>query len=752
MKNFKSKLFYSFFILLIFFNVKIFSKSLIFDGLQKLSFEDIQALTDSDIYSSDYDEIKINNLIRELYKSDLIYDLKLAETTNSYLISIEENSIIENIYINGNERIDDEILKNIISSNVKSFLDRDKITKDLDTIRNFYSSQGFYNSSINVITENVNLDKINLIFQISENDFAKISDINFFGNITFSDRFLSSIIFSDTKSDFNIFGKGSNLNPEVFDLDKAKLTDFYNDKGFNSVDISYSINKNTFSNYSIDFYINENYRTKILDINFDSIRNLDAIFSEKLLSLSEELKQDLSENQNFYDFNLINEYLISVNDILISQNLTNKILNINVNQVADDYNLTFYFDEVTPKIVNKINITGNAITKDSTLRSKLSIEPGDYYNKYKFEKDLKYFKTLKYINSVDSNLIENESSVSIDLDFNENKKTGNILLAGTVNSDTGLGVSFGISDDNIFGLGDKINSTISLNSKSVLFNIDYQQYFTSNPYLSNRYKFFNSEKDFTSSYGYKTKNTGFAYSIYYEIDDQTSSNIGIDYTYNENHSATISSDEAISDNIGEFNNFKLFYSLTNDSTNDKLYPSKGSLNRLFLELSPQEISDDAFVKITLKNSIFFDNSLNSNFFFINNNIGIAEPLNGKLKTKETFNLGGLNFKGFKYNGIGPSNTNNIYLGGNKYFTSTFGYGTKFLFDEKDNVNFKLFYTVGSLWDSDYTNSEFKLRSSAGISFDLLTAVGPISFSYSVPINKSFTDESDNFNFTIGTSF
>ena len=752
MNNFKSKLFYFFFILFIFLNIKVFSKPINFEGLQKLSLDDLQTITNTDIYSSEYNELKINDLIKELYNSDLIFDLKFSETKEIYSIFIEENSKIENIYFNGNIRIDDDNLKNIISSNVNSFLSKDKITKDIDTIRSFYSSKGYYDSSVNVITEKVNLDKINLIFQISENELAKISKINFFGNKTFSDRILSSVIFSDSKSDFNVFGKGSNLNPEVFELDKVKLTDFYNDKGFNLVDINYVINKNSFSSYSVNFYINENYRTKILDINFSYNENLDSKLFNKILDFNEELKKQLSNNQNFYDFKIINDYLSITNDYLISQNLANKIVNINVTEDADDYNLTFYFDEITPKVINKINITGNTITRDSTLRSKLSIEPGDYYNIYKFEKDLNNLKSLRYINTVDSNLTEKLSSVSIDLDINENKKTGNILLAGTANSDTGLGLSFGIRDDNIFGLGDKINSSVSVTSKSLLFNIDYQQYFTSNPYLSNRYKFFNSENDFTSSYGYKSKNIGISYSIDYDIDDQTSSNIGIDYTNNENHSATISSDNSISDSIGEFNNFKIFYSLTKDSTNDRLYPSEGSLNKLFLELSPDEISDDPFIRITLKNTIFFDNTLNSNFFFIDNNIGLAEPLKGKLKTKETFNLGGLNFKGFKYNGIGPSNSNNIYLGGNKYFTSTLGYGTKFLFDEKDNVNFKLFTTVGSLWDSDYTNSKFKLRSSAGISFDFLTAVGPISFSYSVPINKSSTDESDNFNFTIGTSF
>ena len=744
----------SFFQLLIFFififNANIFAKSIYIDGISKLTLSDIEALTDFDIYSDDYDKLKVNEFIKKLYSSDLIYDVMLIENLDSFLIIIEENFIIENIYINGNIRVNDETIKSAISSKENSFLNKDKIINDINIIRNFYSSQGFYNSSINVITENVSSDKKNIIFQITENNFAKISNINFFGNKTFSDRQLSAIIFSETKSDFNIFGKGSNLNPEIFNIDKMKLKEFYEDRGFNSINVNYNISKSKFSSFSLDFYIDENYRSKILDVNFSYNRDLN-FSSDALNKFNKELEDNLSKNEFYYDFNMINEYLSKINNFLISQNLTNKLVNIKVLNSNSDYNLDFYLEEITPKVIEKINITGNAITKDKTLRSKFSIEPGDYFNKFNFQKDLDYLKSFRYINDVEPEIIENQSSVSINLDINENKKTGNILFAGTANSDTGLGVSFGISDDNILGLGDRVNSSISLNSKSLLFNIDYQQYFISNPYLSNRYQIYNSDNDFSSSYGYKTKNTGLSYSIFYEIDDHKSSDIGVEYAYNQNHSATLS-DEAVSDNIGEFNNFKLFYSFTNDTRNDKFYPNQGILNRLFLEFSPENISDDSFIKITLKNSIFFNNSSNSNFFFVDNNIGIAESLNGKLKTKDTFSLGGLNFKGFQYNGIGPLNSNNIYLGGNKYFTSTFGHGSKFLFDEKDNVNFKIFYTIGSLWDSDYINSDFKLRSSAGISFDFLTVVGPISFSYSLPINKSNSDETKNFNFTIGTSF
>ena len=115
-------------------------------------------------------------------------------------------------------------------------------------------------------------------------------------------------------------------------------------------------------------------------------------------------------------------------------------------------------------------------------------------------------------------------------------------------------------------------------------------------------------------------------------------------------------------------------------------------------------------------------------------------------------LGIIYFKGFNYRGIGPKE-NNYYLGGNKFFTSTLGYGSSFIFDDKDNINIKLFTTIGSLWGSDYTsNNEFDLRTSTGLSFDILTAVGPISLTYAIPIDKDNDDSTKRFNFSIGTSF
>ena len=96
----------------------------------------------------------------------------------------------------------------------------------------------------------------------------------------------------------------------------------------------------------------------------------------------------------------------------------------------------------------------------------------------------------------------------------------------------------------------------------------------------------------------------------------------------------------------------------------------------------------------------------------------------------------------------------VYLGGNEYFTSSVGYGSSFLFDDKDNINIKFFLTTGSIWNSDYASnsSDIDIRSSFGTSLDFITPIGPISFSYAEPLQKNNTDKTRSFNFSLGRSF
>ena len=71
--------------------------------------------------------------------------------------------------------------------------------------------------------------------------------------------------------------------------------------------------------------------------------------------------------------------------------LVEDVWSYNLEKNNDNLVLVFIEKPQEPKIINKINIAGNAITKDKTIRSKLVIEPGDYYNEFLVKNSLSNF-------------------------------------------------------------------------------------------------------------------------------------------------------------------------------------------------------------------------------------------------------------------------------------------------------------------------------------------------------------------------
>ena len=181
--------------------------------------------------------------------------------------------------------------------------------------------------------------------------------------------------------------------------------------------------------------------------------------------------------------------------------------------------------------------------------------------------------------------------------------------------------------------------------------------------ISTLFTYFKEDNDYTSSYGYKVQDQGFGYSFGFDYSKETNLNIGFEYSNMRGHSAS-KQNNFVTDNIGNFQNIIFRFGIDYDTTNDFLYPTNGIRNNFSLELSPDEISDDKYIKSTISSSIYFEQT-NKNFLFFINNLGLAESFSGNLKTKNTYSLGGLNFRGFNYKGIGPF-SDDIYLGGNKF--------------------------------------------------------------------------------------
>ena len=738
-------LFYS-----ILFCTDIFAKDLEFSGNKKLSIDDLQSLTSININKSEFNSNEIQVILIELYNSELISNVSLIESQNSFILNIEESKFIENIYVNGNIYLNDSDIINNISSKSNKLFNKNTLLDDVSLIKRIYLSKGYDNISIKTSTEYYSEDRLNLIFEIYEGYQNKIIKIDFKGNEFFSDKYLQSLINSKEDSFFNFFSSGSNLDNSIFQFDVNLIQNKYLDYGFNEVLVSYELNVlSNSNNKTLTFYISEGPKYTINNINLNIITEE---LNLELQSKFNDFKDKLSKAQYQINKNEIKLFIAKLNKYLISIGNYKSVFNYEINFINDGFDVFIYEEDNEPLVVNSINIYGNNITKDSTIRNNIVIEPGDNYSETLVNESLQNLKEKKYIINSNANIKKNDQNVDIDIEIDENKKTGNFLIGGNYSGDNGLGFSSSLKDVNLFGTGNELNLNLSINEENLLYDLTYIYFPPNLNNISYRYKIYNLDRDLTNSYGYKSKELGASFSLNFDYSKDISFSSGLEFLNFKGYSAQ-SNLNFINDNIKSFNQYILNFSLSYDTSNDVFYPTNGYKNSIFIKFIPNQISTLPLFSINFQNESYFEFQNSSDFIFNINKIGYIDTLdsNDKVNTINAFSLGGLSLKGFDYRGIGPESSN-YYLGGNKFFTSTFGYGSSFLLDE-DQFKIKLFYSIGSLWDSDYTNdNNFKLRSAAGVSIDIMTPLLPISLSYAIPIVKDPSDRTRNFNFSIGTSF
>ena len=244
---------------------------------------DIQSITSVDVYSNNLNINDVNKILKELSISELIYEVSFKENEDLFLFLVTESNTIEDIYIINNTWINDDLILQNLRSKNNSFLTKNKIQDDIKTIKNIYKSKGFQDISIISKVEKFSQNRINLIYEIEENKQQKINSIKFVGNNFFSANYLNSLINTQSIKFYNFFKSGSNLNYYSFEFDKNKIISSYKDEGYDNVKVSYMIERSSFNNNILYFYIDEGERIKIenIDFNFNENNNIAKFLNNK---------------------------------------------------------------------------------------------------------------------------------------------------------------------------------------------------------------------------------------------------------------------------------------------------------------------------------------------------------------------------------------------------------------------------------------------------------------------------------------
>jgi len=717
-------------------------------GNSRVNSNTIESLIDKKTIN--VDSIYINNLTKKIYDTDFFSDVKISYNQDTLTVTVAENPIVNFFYINGVKDSDLDQINKILTLKENAIFSNSKLKKDIELAKEFLTSSGYYRATI--IPEVIKIDnnQINLIINIDKKEISKIKNIYFIGNKFFSNSQLLDVISSTEDGWWKLFSS-SPLSEQRIDYDKQLLKDFYKSKGFYDVQIESvfaNIEKN--DNFSLTFSINAGKKYKFGEF---GIKTGNLSFKEEDIFEIKNISNKLLKNE-IYSPTIISKLNKQATDYLESKRYNN--FEINIEEVKRNneeiINIEIQLNDVKKTLISKINIQGNSITEEKVIRDNLLIAEGDYLNSSKVKKSIDNIKSKQLFSKVEHKIEDSDKKDS--KNFNlivKEQPTGSISAGIGYGSNGGLFES-SINERNFLGQGINLNFTGRMSSEVVRGEFSYlnPNFINSNKELAaSAY----SEVDDYQNSGYQNTRTGARLATKYEIYEDIffRPNIGIQH---DNLEASSSASSLLRTRQGDFLTTSLGYNFSVDKRDSRFNPTSGSL--FYFDQNISTFFSDIPTVQTGIGSTFYKELLNDKFIgsakFKLANVFAFDNKDVKLSDRLFSSQNDL--RGFEIRGVGPVD-NGDHVGGNNLATLSLKSTFPNPIPETLRANSFIFFDIGNVWGADYSDlisGSSKVRSSTGVALDLMSPVGPLSFSYSIPISKASTDKEQRFLFNIGSSF
>ena len=719
-------------------------KNIIINGNQRVANETIIMFSNLEI-GLKLNENILNNSLKDLYNTNYFSDVKINNNEGVITIDVKENPIIQSIIINGIEKnkIYDTVKDITIKIEKYPFVES-KVSEQLNLLKNILKSYGYYFVKLNASINQNDNNTVNLVYDFDLGDIAKIQKIKFIGEKVYRDNTLRNIIISEESKFWKFITSNKFLDANRISLDVSRLNKFYLNRGYYDVKIKSTTALVTEKNqFELIFNINAGKKytfgkiqfQKNNDLSEENLKNFSKKF-DKLVGKKYSQKKIINLVNELNDFTLQNDFIF---------------INANYNEIVkpdNQINIMINFNEIEKNYVERINIFGNYITDEKVIRNSFIIDEGDPYNKILFDKSIGNIKSKNIFNNINYNIISDKNqNKTINITVEE-KATGEIF-AGAGTGTTGTSFTAGIKENNYLGLGIKLDTKLTLTDDSIKgkFSVVNPNYNNSDKSINTMIE--SSTDDFMTSSGYKTSRTGFSIGTEFEQFSDLYVNLQLSNFYEDLETSSTATNIVKKQEGNYFENL-LRYSITYNKLDQNFQPSDGFLNN-FTQTLPI-YSDDVSIENKFTSSVYHslsDNLILSAKFYLN----AINSIDDNVRISKRVFVPGRLLRGFESGKIGPKDGSQ-YIGGN--YAAAMNLNStlpNFLF-ENENIDLNYFIDFANVWEVDYDSSldSSKIRSSSGIAVNWFSPVGPLTFSYAIPLSESNTDITEKFRFRIGTSF
>ncbi len=584
-----------------------------------------------------------------------------------------------------------------------------------------------------------------LVYVIKEGESQYVGSIKFEGNKSFGRGKLLGIM--DTKPvSLLAFRLKPPFSEEVLREDIRKIRDFYRSEGFLEAQVDYLLKKEG-NRYEITIRIKEGPRYKLKDVSIEgntlfAYRELvgDILKKNKGGYYRREVVEKLKENikRKYSDIGFLG---VSVEEI--------EKVDVDKKSVS----LSLKVHEGEPVYVGRIDVEGNYESRDYVIRRELRFQEGELANLKEMERSRTRIFNLGYYEDVSIEPFPSEGKNWNFVAKVRERFTGQFSVGLGYNQVTGISGFVSLRKGNFLGTGDIAGISISYGSRYKDNSLSYTKKWFLNKPIDLTGSVYDRRIEYTT---YTVERSGIDFIFSREFAEFWRVSSGVSFQRVSYKDISPQASSLLQQEAGTRQSRKFLFSITRDTRDNYLFPSKGALTEISYSVAvPVLGGNERFNKVVLSHQHFFkDRWLDTGLIFsIKGVLGVVEPYgNKRVPLDERFFVGGdFTVRGYKYGYAGPLDPNTKEpIGSKKEFIMS----AEINYPLYKNILYgAVFYDTGLGFDDWKELRAQNLKGGFGVGIRFITPFAPIKLDWAFKTKKVPGDTSrSKLHFVLGVFF
>jgi len=704
-----------------------------------------------------FNEDSAAQAIRRLYATGFFNDVRIETDNDVLVVVVQERPTIASITFNGMREFDakaiTDSLRQVNFAEGRTF-DQSMLEQAEFELKQQYLNKGLYGVEVTSTVTPLPRNRVGVSFDVFEGEVAKIREIRIVGSKAFSESELLDQMQLSTPGWLTWYTNSDKYSREKLEGDVETLRSYYLDRGY--LEVAIEPPQVTISPDRQDIYIT-------LTVNEGEPYTVRSVkLAGELLGLDKEIGDlvQVKEGETF-SAATTNASSTAITDYL--GELGYAFANVNPNPQLDrdkhEADLTFYVDPSRRVYVRRIQIGGNTRTRDEVVRREMRQQEAAWYDAGDIKASRDRVDRLGYFNEVNVNtepVPGSPDQVDVNVDLKE-KPTGVINLGVGYGSTERAILSAGISEDNVFGSGTNLTlqvNTSRTNRAAVLSHTD--PYWTRDGVSRTTSLYYRQTEPFLNNDGdYRVKTMGLGMNFGVPISEFDRVFVGANVERNEitTYENSPQAYEDFVNDYGEKTNALIFTTGWSKDTRDSgLAPTRGSYTRLKADVSTLDLK---YYLLTAQQQYYWPISRDYTLA-VNGMVDYGKGYGnrGYPVIKNVYGGGMGTVRGFEGASLGPRDTRtDDYLGGSKRVVGSVQLYLPIPGGNQDrSLRWFTFVDAGQVYGDTQKIDFGDLRYSAGIGLSWNSPLGPLQISYARPLNDKPGDDTQAFQFQIGTGF